>query len=33
VAVTVWGTDHAASYGYPGGAAIRTINEIDTIIR
>lgn len=26
--VTVWGTDAAVSYSYPGGAAIRALNEV-----
>jgi IgGFc binding protein len=30
--VTVWGTDRFASYGYPGGAAIRTLNSVDPIV-
>ena len=31
--VTVWGTGSAASYGYPGGSAIRTLNSVETVIR
>ncbi|AKU98752.1 hypothetical protein AKJ09_05416 [Labilithrix luteola] len=27
--VTVWGTDAAASYAYPGGAALRKLNDIE----
>jgi len=30
--VTVWGTDEAASYGYPGGLAIRKLNSVETDI-
>jgi len=26
--VTVWGTDAAASYAYPGGAALRKLNDV-----
>ncbi len=33
VGVTVWGTGFAASYGYPGGAAIRKLNSVETIIK
>ncbi|MDF2692569.1 MAG: hypothetical protein K0S65_952 [Labilithrix sp.] len=33
VAMTVWGTDTAASYAYPGGSALRTLNSVETIIR
>ena len=32
-AVTVWGTGQASSYAYPGGAALRTINDVDGIVR
>ena len=32
-AVTVWGTDSAASYAYPGGSAIRTLNDLEPITR
>ncbi len=32
-AVTVWGTSRASSYAYPGGAALRTINDVDSIVR
>lgn len=32
-AVTVWGTDQFASYAYPGGAALRTLNGIETIVK
>jgi len=32
-AVTVWGTDPYASYGYPGGAALRSINPLDRIVK
>jgi IgGFc binding protein len=28
--VTVWGMDEAASYGYPGGASVRALNNIPT---
>jgi IgGFc binding protein len=31
--VTVWGTDSAASYAYPGGAAIRTLTDVKTLLR
>ena len=31
--VTVWGTGFAASYGYPGGSAIRKLNSVDTAVR
>jgi hypothetical protein len=31
--MTVWGTDTAASYAYPGGSALRTLNSVETIIR
>ena len=31
--VTVWGTGFAASYGYPGGSAIRKLNSIETRIQ
>ena len=31
--VTVWGTDSWASYAYPGGSAIRTLNDVDPITR
>ncbi len=31
-AVTVWGTNRASSYAYPGGAALRTINDVDNIV-
>ncbi len=30
--VTVWGTDYATSYAYPGGAAIRPINNTQAIV-
>jgi IgGFc binding protein len=29
--VTVWGTDNWASYAYPGGSAIRTLNDVEPI--
>ena len=29
--IVVWGTDHAASYGYPAGGTLRSINEVDVI--
>lgn len=29
--VTVWGTDYFASYAYPGGAALRTLNTLKPI--
>lgn len=29
--IVVWGTDHAASYGYPAGGSLRTLNEVDVI--
>lgn len=32
-AVTIWGTDNWASYGYPGGAAIRSLNNVDPVVR
>jgi IgGFc binding protein len=32
-AVTVWGTAPYASYGYPGGGALRTLNAVETIIK
>lgn len=32
-AVTVWGTGQASSYAYPGGSALRTINDVETIVR
>ncbi len=32
-AVTVWGTDNWASYAYPGGAASRSLNQIDPVVR
>ena len=32
-AVTVWGTSQYASYGYPGGGALRTLNPLDAIIK
>ncbi len=31
--VTVWGTDVATSYAYPGGAAIRTLNAVGGLVR
>ncbi len=31
-AVTVWGTAPYASYGYPGGGALRTLNAVETIV-
>jgi IgGFc binding protein len=31
--VTVWGTAFVASYGYPGGSAIRKLNSVETIVR
>ncbi|MDF2695419.1 MAG: hypothetical protein K0S65_3802 [Labilithrix sp.] len=31
-AVTVWGTDQYGSYGYPGGAALRSINSVESIV-
>ncbi|MBN9167144.1 MAG: hypothetical protein BGO98_27890 [Myxococcales bacterium 68-20] len=33
IAVTVWGTHQFASYGYPGGAALRTINAVESIVK
>lgn len=33
IAVTVWGSGRHASYAYPGGAALRTINGVETIVR
>lgn len=33
IAVTVWGTDQFASYGYPGGAALRSINTVEAVIK
>ncbi len=30
--VTVWGTGFAASYAYPGGAALRTINSVEPTV-
>ena len=33
IAVNVWGTGPFASYGYPGGAALRTLNSVDTIVK
>jgi len=32
-AVTVWGTAHVSSYGYPGGGALRTLNSIEPIVK
>ncbi|OJY24732.1 MAG: hypothetical protein BGO98_19070 [Myxococcales bacterium 68-20] len=32
VAVTVWGTDKWASYAYPGGSAIRPLNNVDPVL-
>ncbi len=32
-AVTVWGTAPYASYGYPGGGALRTLNAVETIVK
>lgn len=33
VGITVWGTAPYASYGYPGGGALRTLNAVETIIK
>lgn len=33
VGITVWGTAPYASYGYPGGGALRTLNDVETIIK
>ena len=27
--ITVWGTDYFASYGYPAGGSLQSINEVD----
>ena len=32
--VTIWGTGYAASYGYPGGSAIRKLDSVEpSVIR
>ena len=31
--VTVWGTAFVASYGYPGGSAIRKLNSVETVVK
>jgi len=33
IGVTVWGTGLAASYAYPGGAALRTINAVEAVVK
>lgn len=33
VAVTVWGTDYFGSYGYPGGAGIRALNQVEVQVK
>ncbi len=33
IAVNVWGTGQFASYAYPGGAALRTLNRVETIVK
>jgi IgGFc binding protein len=33
IAVNVWGTGPFASYAYPGGAALRTLNSVEAIVK